>query len=330
MFPGNEYEDPAEESQEVLVPIVHAAVHEGNTHRREHIAALYSNELSPDFAWKEVCMLPEPRAFGPPEEVRSLLGIPKGDHVRRGAYIEVMGFPETGKSSFTAFVSNLLRGRLHVIDEDQTLGNYPEALMFKQVLNNMGLLNEGIRNSLIAYYKSLAVQRATRWRLTQDLFNVAAKGYGGEVFTPTLQIRGPNDTLALGLRLHHAFYGTGSELSPEFANVLWQAVPYLSDINAVALFYLDDPDMEIVGARRVRAGKPRFGNLTHPAYWPFVNLGYSGWLANVFPYLRQEFGTGLITIDGSQNLGRNNRRLQKFIEDVEKLAEKKTPPKRRY
>ena len=107
---------------------------------------------------------------------------------------------------------------------------------------------------------------------------------------------------------------------PETANKTVENFAYaLGMAQLVDAVVLYGTPQDISSQRRVDQGLEPEGRLNNSRNWPMLERGCAWWLGSIYPYYRQNFGTGLLVLDGTNDLEENNQKLLNFCEKVSRL-----------
>lgn len=248
--------------------------------------------------------------------------------------IEFIGLPESGKSEILSHIENNPLSNIRQLI-------YPELLLphssvdVKADLPTASVLGFEYANFIAELSKLVIFDQIIRDHWTLLRHDLETKSIGLPILA--LMERGPFDALAYNhmaasvmhtkqeLPKHYSdlIIEDGFALDPqkeifpgmgyEHAKLFFEALVRAEMVDAVILFgnsYLAATD------RRKIKGKPSESLVVNPTNWPLLERGYGWVIGSIMPLLRKRCGTGLLILDGEQNLQSNIEKTINFCRQV--------------
>lgn len=235
--------------------------------------------------------------------------LPKVKKIKRspkGLTIEIFGLSRAGKTT----IKNLLIVKFPQI-------NFVEELQLRgrAVLKDFGQdFPFAQRNFIAQIVKQSAWLELFRKAIEGEVALAESKGKK-PLPEHTVIYRGANDVLCMDRFLFALegghFLGSRERTLQGMLSGLLSSAYMAQQADAVVLFGVS---FETAVKRRVNAGLPAHGKIVNPNVWPYVATGYTWWENNFWPFLRREFGTGLLVVDGEQSIQHNFERVQSYLE----------------
>lgn len=286
--------------------------HERSRRTNSQIIEAMGSVVPPDQQypqWRVFNQLPKKGRYEIPQPFLDAVGIPVGSNnkCRRNALIEIIGLPETGKSTLGRGVVKLIDGRYDFVDEFISSIWDPEqnpGISLKQIADVVAQTGETRER----FYNRAKLIHANEI-LTR---NFAPPVQETDPFRHTLTARGFNDLL-LGLRRNWMQYSHS-----EIINYLSQTFGGIEHVDAVILMGISYHEAI---KRRKAAGKEETSYMVNPKLWPIINEAYSWWLKKLYPIIRKAYGTGVLVLDAENDFRANLAKTMIYLGQVANLCE---------
>lgn len=295
----SENEDINNNEEEKIKRLVEV-ISQDNTELFLQIATLYDIHPTKHSPWQTVTKYPTYDIYRFPPKVYELLTPlpPRAETLTTKTPIfEIMGLPESGKSMLCKYLQTIYP--LAVINDE-----------FAELSQNTSSIDIDLQNFILANEKICSLIPALKSQIEEKRDNISGDN---QIDKPIIITRGPNDILAFSSFVYLSRIHPNLELDEVMSYFVRKAVKQLSDVDAVVLF---DNSLEVAQLRRFRKGERRNGKVVNNSVWTIIDSGYSWWLQYVYPILREKYGTGLLVIDGREDLKKNNLRVYKYIQKV--------------
>lgn len=269
----------------------------------EMVQAIKDNQLlnwwknnSPDrpekYPWTDVCVLPE-----------------KTQNEMSGQ-IEVIGPSGAGKSEFLQYYRQHSDSNVEILPElilrnsDGTLENWSHGEN-SQKMQGLMASEFGVRHQIMIWNQiKLAshLQGEVRQLQNDKLLNLVME-------------RTVNDVLCTDsfTRPEHYSIRYDSIFEENWLNNIFLSVTLAQKVDAVVLF---GTTWQETKKRRTKQGLKSEGKYVNRQNWPEIMSGYEWWLGSFYPMFRRTNGMGLLIVDGTQPLERNNAKITQFCNQI--------------
>ncbi len=254
----------------------------------------------------------EPVTYGPWRECAIFPTKQRLTSTPEGIYAEMMGLPTAGKTTAGALLAATYGFPFLVRDEFVYRGD--------ELFNGSGL-EHVLLGQLSVIAQSIKILSCLEWFDYRYWFlQMQAECEDADKPPPIhiLGYRGPNDGLSMerymiGLDDSHHYPGLVKESREASLKMLLTAM-YLTTVPSVII--LHGISFKTAVQRRVAQGKKPYGRIVNPKIWPLISRGYAWWYSYVWPFLRTNFGTGLLVVNGEKSVGHNYWRIYDYLTKV--------------
>ncbi|HSX39811.1 MAG TPA: hypothetical protein VLI92_04465 [Candidatus Saccharimonadales bacterium] len=230
-------------------------------------------------------------------------------NIQGGLAGEFMGLSQAGKST----VHKALAGMRFPPDTLEVSDEFPGMLDLEADV--ISFLKKGDLEEANRVYETLKLQVMRQTILDQLIWHNRKKITGEKGFKHKIVYRSANDLLAFTRILIPGIKPTHDRIQEQLQTWV-EAMWYAGETDFVILWGIT---FEEAVHRRILQGLPAYGRIVNPDIWPLVARGYDWWRFYMFKELRDRFGIGLLTIDGTKSAEHNLRRVKYYVRNCVKL-----------